>query len=352
MKQLICVVTGLVVSTVQAGVIIHVDTANCPGPGDGSVGDPYCSIQVAIDNADLSGDEIVVAPGTYVETIDFLGKAVTVRSTDPDDPEVVAVTIIDGGGSCCSRVVNCNSGEGPDTLLEGFTITGGINGGMRNSNSSSPTVNNCTFVGNSAEGAGGGMLNFSDSSPTVTGCTFSENSANEGGGMANVNGSSPTVTGCTFSGNSAHGRKLDPFGAGGGMYNSSNGSPAVTSCTFSGNSADIGGGMYSYDSIPTVADCTFNDNTASNNNFGGGGMFNDTNSPTVSSTEFCDNTPDAIAGDLINDGGSNSFLCPCPDLDDDGNVGITDLLDLLANWGSPYGINDFLTLLGSWGACK
>ena len=97
MKKLICAVTALAVSTAQAGVVIHVDAANCPGPGDGSVGDPYCSIQTAMDHA-VDTDEIVVAPGTYFESINFLGKAITVRSTDPMDPVVVAATIIDGTG--------------------------------------------------------------------------------------------------------------------------------------------------------------------------------------------------------------------------------------------------------------
>ena len=61
MRNLICAVTVLAVSTAQADTI-YVD-ANCPG-GDGSVRDPYCSIQTAIDNA-VDTDEIVVAPGTY-----------------------------------------------------------------------------------------------------------------------------------------------------------------------------------------------------------------------------------------------------------------------------------------------
>ena len=66
-------------------------------------------------------------------------------------------------------------------------------------------------------------------------------------------------------------------------------------------------------------------------------------SPTVTNTGFCYNTPDAIAGDPITDGGGNSLrYCPppipipdpCPaDIDDDGTVGITDLLALLAAWG-------------------
>ncbi len=79
MKTLICAVTVLAVSTAQAATI-HVDAANCPGPGNGSEADPYCSIQTAIDNA-VDTDEVVVAPGTYFETINFLGKAITLRSS-------------------------------------------------------------------------------------------------------------------------------------------------------------------------------------------------------------------------------------------------------------------------------
>ena len=113
MKNLICAVIVLAVSTAQA-VTIHVDLTNCPGPGDGSIGDPYCSIQTAIDNA-VNLDEIVVAPGTYFETINFLGKVITLRSSDGP-----AVTTIDGTGNF--HVVQCVSGEGADTVLEGFTM--------------------------------------------------------------------------------------------------------------------------------------------------------------------------------------------------------------------------------------
>ena len=86
-----CAMVVLAASTAQAATI-HVDAANCPGPGDGSVGDPYCSIQTAIDNA-VDTDEIVVAPGTYFETINFLGKAITLSSSGG-----AAVTTIDGTG--------------------------------------------------------------------------------------------------------------------------------------------------------------------------------------------------------------------------------------------------------------
>jgi hypothetical protein len=39
------------------------------------------------------------------------------------------------------------------------------------------------------------------------------------------------------------------------------------------------------------------------------------------------------------------------DIDGDGEVGILDFLDLLANWTDPYDIVDYWTLLADWGPC-
>ena len=289
-----------------------------PSGGSGTEADPYCSIQTAIDNA-VDTDEIVVAPGTYIENIDFLGKAITLRSSDGAD-----VTTI--GPPAWGDVVRCISGEGPDTLLDGFTITGeeqfgpyghgmfnsgssptvsncifrdnstlGYGGGMSN-NSSSPTVTNCTFSGNSAT-AGGGMYNIF-SSPTVINCTFSGNSANSGGGMANAGGT-PTVTNCTFSGNSAS-------SSGGGMSNSST-SPTVTNCTFESNTGNLGGGMYSQvGSSPTMTNCTFSGNTAVN----AGGLYNAGGTPTLINCTLSGNSAESGVGGLFSFGG-NPTLSNC-----------------------------------------
>ena len=107
-------------------------------------GGDHTTIQTAI-NAAGTGDVVVVEPGTYVENINLSGRSITLRSTDPYNPSVVAMTIIDGGSS--GSVITCSNGEGPDTVIEGFRITNGSasNGGGLYIRNSSPTINYCVF---------------------------------------------------------------------------------------------------------------------------------------------------------------------------------------------------------------
>ncbi|MHC5005781.1 MAG: right-handed parallel beta-helix repeat-containing protein [Planctomycetota bacterium] len=289
---------GLMASAVGAGTTLYVDAGH-PCPGSGTEGDPYCSLRNALQVA-VDTDEIVVAAGTYVETVDFGGRAVTLRSAD--GPEV---TIIDAHG--VGTVVVCDSGEGPGTVLQGFTITGGVGapgtgGGMYN-HQSNPTVINCRFLDNSAATVGGGMYNY-DASPTVIDCAFSGNSAAwSGGGMANeglYEPSSPTVIGCTFTGNTAD--------DGGGMTNLNDAAPTLIGCTFIDNVAFVaGGGMSNSAGSLTVANCTFIGNTATDD---GGAVWNSRGYPAITNSTFSGNSAGA-AGALYNCCGSVPVVTNC-----------------------------------------
>ncbi len=67
-----------------------------------------------------SGDTITVAPGVYYGSIDFSGKALDIVSSGG-----AAVTTI--YASPGHQVVYAGNGEGPGTVLDGFTLSGGGN---------------------------------------------------------------------------------------------------------------------------------------------------------------------------------------------------------------------------------
>jgi hypothetical protein len=110
-----------------------------------TTGQTYASIQQAINDA-LADDAIVVSPGVcqYLENINFKGKNLILRSTDPNDSVVVASTVINGGHR--RSVVTFSGGEEASCVLAGFTITGGIVG--ISCRDASPTIRNCTIESN------------------------------------------------------------------------------------------------------------------------------------------------------------------------------------------------------------
>jgi hypothetical protein len=108
-----------------------------------TAGKRYGYIQHAIDDAAFS-DEIVLREGTYYENIYFTGKNITLGSTDPNDPTVVAATLIDGGDQ--GPVVTVFGTQETDCVLAGLTITGGTVG--VSCRGGSLTIRNCTIRSN------------------------------------------------------------------------------------------------------------------------------------------------------------------------------------------------------------
>lgn len=102
MRLAITVVFTLVLSFSYA----NADTITIPAD--------YSTIQEGIDAA-VNGDIVLVEPGTYVEWIDFKGKAIHVKSSH--GPETTIIKAYKG------ETVTFNQGEGLDSILEGFTVT-------------------------------------------------------------------------------------------------------------------------------------------------------------------------------------------------------------------------------------
>jgi hypothetical protein len=216
-----------------------------------TTGKSYPSIQGAINDA-RPGDEIVVSPGFYghFENIDFKGKAVTVRSTDPNDPDIVAATIINGRGQ--GAAVTFSGSEDANSVLAGITITGGEWGVY--CVGSSPTVTRCVIRGN--KGAGVRLWNLGN--PTITHCDIV---ANGGAGVEMIlykqgrydNSNYPTITNCVIAANSQHG--ID-----GGV-------PTITNCTIADN---ILGGIDASTATVTNSIIYFNGDGTANAQISGG----------------------------------------------------------------------------------
>ncbi|MCH2144501.1 MAG: right-handed parallel beta-helix repeat-containing protein [Phycisphaerales bacterium] len=339
--------------------------------------------------------------------------------------EVVGVAIEGHGAGML--VMRCS----PE--IESCRFIGGIadghGGGMYILDSSSPTITNCTFEGNRAAW-GGGITCTVDCDPVLRECTFVENEAyNVGGGMYVRSSSSPTLDNCSFIDNIQVGNPV-AGGAAFTTYGSGNGGgpcfPVFEQCFFEGNDAqsnggavhaaysgnislnncefarnragDRGGGVYviGHPEAPTsvvIRNCVLEGNTAKGDGggiesrtatvtidacsisgniaggSGGGCLFEASESSVVTDTTICTNMPDQVSG-LFTDGGGNHIgdFCDsdCPgDISGDGVVDGADLTVLLGQWGACSKIEcpgdltgdgqvdgaDLTVLLGEWGPC-
>ena len=285
--------TTLLFSLILAGTsyaaTIHV-------PGD------YPTVQGAIDAAN-NGDEILVAPGTYTGTgdavINLNGKAITLQATGlPQD------TILDGEG--LRTVVRCNSAEGPDTLINGFTLTGGYAAAFTTDSAgimcwgSSPTITGCIISGNTSEGTGGAVLFYNGSDALISDCLIKSNAATNGAGITCYHSSDPTITNCTITDNVSDAK-------GGGIY-CYNSDPLISGCRIIHNTASVGGGITGDFDNPTITSCLIQSNVATQT---GGGIACAGSFYLLSDSTICANTPDQIDGPWVDNGG-NLVLQNCP----------------------------------------
>lgn len=217
-------------------------------------------------NAAAESDTVLVSPGTYTgagnKDLNFNGKEITLRGLAG-----AAETVIDCEGS--GRGFVFRSSEGPNAIVEGFTVTNGLATGSNNdkggavylwsqqsSGGAQPTLRDCVFTGCRATSYGGGIYG-TNSNPTLERCVISHNvsQASAGGGVYWANGE-PTMISCTVWANEA-------TYYGGGVYCYSS-SPLLLNCVVTGNSAERSGGLESkWGGTPSLINCIFWGNTPS-----------------------------------------------------------------------------------------
>ena len=219
---------------------------------------PFATIQKGIDTA-VNDDTVIVAQGTYMENIQFNGKNIVLRSTNPSERTVVENTIIDGNK--VAAVVSFSGDEDDTCVLSGFTIRngdnstfgGGIHGGD-NDKATHARIENNIITGNSSFwGAGVAFCHG-----TVQGNIITANSAYEAGGLGSCHG---VIQNNVISGNSSS--------ASGGIGYCHG---MIRNNLITGNWAGRAGGMG--DCHAAIVNNTIVGNSANSAKPWGGGLFN------------------------------------------------------------------------------
>ena len=275
------------------------------------VPDNFPTIQNAI-NASVNGDTVIVRPGTYLENIDFVGKAVTV--TSEKGAEETTIARVTNGIS----IVTFKSGEGTGSVLNGFRITNGIcdrGGGIR-CIGSSPSLTNNIIVLNEAhtsDGRGGGIYcrnsdplirhniiesNFAwggagiyceMSSPVIDGNLIFLNQAmvldakGGSGGPAGSRNRPQYRTAFPLRSHAGTGGKMTVWGLGGGIY-CTGGRPLIVGNRIVKNDcAEAGAGIYCGKATVFISGNTIDSNRCFYH-YGGGGICCDESNLTVVNT--------------------------------------------------------------------
>jgi len=206
-------------------------------------------------NAAANGDTVLVADGTYLENIDFIGKAITVASNFIIDADMLHIsnTIINGSqpinpnlGSC----VRFTSNEDTTSVIIGFTLTEGTGCLAQPMNMN----------------IGGGIY-CNNSSPKIISNVITNNNLALISGIAISNNSSPFLLNNVISYNSA----TNNCGGIGVIYGNATNLTTIKNCQIFGNtSAGNGGGLFIYDSDIEVVNCSISNNQAG---LYGGGIY-------------------------------------------------------------------------------
>jgi len=216
---------------------IYVSTSGNDGNDGFSQATAKKTIQAAV-NAARNGDKVLVGDGTYSGAVSTIGKSITLQSVNGADTTTIKSTLFGDGASRTTVVLGQSYAE-PQSLLDGFTVTGGnamsirnLGGGVRYGR-----VQNC-IIKNNYGWVGGGVA-----MAILSNCKLLENEALVAGG----GGIFLSVENCLIASNRVDSTLLEYLlgdnvraplmGVGGGLAGAS-----ANYCTIVGNTTKTYGG--------------------------------------------------------------------------------------------------------------
>ena len=276
---------------------------------------PPLVVLVPTDAADVAagmalvrdGGTVILEPQIFPECLDTGGKNLTLMSTDPLDPLVVAATRI-----VCPNGNAVTVSGGSQLALDGVTVESIANGSGLVVAGGDAQVHRSNLIGRKTSGAGGGALIDVDGTADFFDSEFVNSEAVEGAGLS-VFGQA-TVTGGRIAGNSA----ANPFNnfpaRGAGAYVCCTGSLTMDRVEITGNSitptpghegGNEGGGLLAlFDATLTVTNSLIANNTS-----GRAGAISSFDSDlTIINSTIADNTSTASNDGAVFSFGSNGNL--------------------------------------------
>jgi predicted outer membrane repeat protein len=224
--------------------------------------------------------EIWVAEGTYSESLvlpdnimlygGFAGTEDSLSERDfAANPTIIDAGAADGGNPALHVVLIQGVA---DTLLDGFTMTGG-------------RANSSVELGDSG---GGILINEASGTIRIANCTLLDNYARYGGGAIYADEATLEIENCIIRNNSVD--------SDGGGIHTWGGTVKISDCVLENNSAEEGGAAYIYESLIELTGSTIRNNTAEDE--GGGIKFQYCSGP-IRGCDISGNTAEGNGGGLF-----------------------------------------------------
>jgi predicted outer membrane repeat protein len=236
----------------------------------------YPAIQSAIDAA-VNGDTVIIDPNTYTgpgnRDIIVQNKTITIRSIDPNDPNIVAATVIDCQGTPSDNHRGFYFYYLSNSALNGLTVKNGcaFYGGAVYCTGRSALISNCILTGNAAF-TGGAINSPLTCRIVIDNCKITNNTAGWAGGGIYTESEPLTVTNSVIANNITTEEGYSGDSGGGGICCGFGAGPlTITNCVISNNKTQgLGGAILSRST--TITDSAICNNTARGE---GGGIFCD-----------------------------------------------------------------------------